>query len=91
MQEFLANFTSEELLNELLTRRGDFILVGNWYYKEHIVEYLEKIKDYRDEDFDIEKAMSVITDNIETYSPATDDEYDIFTEIIDNCLDKYNS
>ena len=34
----LKNFSEEELMSELMTRQGKFVLVGNWYYQNHIWE-----------------------------------------------------
>jgi uncharacterized membrane-anchored protein YjiN (DUF445 family) len=39
----LKNFSEEELMSELMTRQGKFVLIGNWYYQNHIWEKVGNI------------------------------------------------
>lgn len=77
----LKHYSVDELIEELLTRNGEFLLIRNWYYKENIREYFESFKENKRKNFNIEKAMKKIK-KLETHYNGTDD-YEIFSEIID--------
>ncbi len=74
----LSNFTTEELMQEI-RNRNDIVIVGNWYYKDHIMDCCDATEEeataFLDEvDTDNDAVLENANENLQTLFENWKDE-----------------